>query len=166
MRTKTLLLRNALLKGKEGRLTGAPLPPFGDPAIPIGLRAATGEQLAGTSVRTLGIDPPNAVEMLALLESPVTQTTPHTILPKGLAEKLEGVGTDAAAIVPGRTNHQEMTGIHEVPRKDEAVKWGVPIVRKELPPIGNLKRPLQVNVHARLPHARPETGAQRRPIQP
>ena len=101
----------------------------------------------------------------------MTQTTPHTILPKGLAEKLEGVRTDAAAIA---TNHQEITGIHEVPRKDEAVKRGVPItgqivlgtvtiVRKKFPPIGNPKRPLQVNVHR---HARPETGAQRRPIQP
>jgi hypothetical protein len=104
--------------------------------------------------------------MLVLLECPVTQMTPRTVLPKGLAERLEGVGTDAAAIVPERTDHQEMTGIHEVPRKDEAVKWGVPIVRKEFPPIGNPKRPLQVNVHARMLHARPETGAQRRPIQP
>jgi hypothetical protein len=104
--------------------------------------------------------------MLVLLECPVTQMTPRTVLPKGRAERLEGVGTDASTIVTGRTSYQEMTGIQEVPRKDDAVKWGVPIVRKELPPIGNPKMPLQVNVHARLPHARPETGAQRRPIQP
>jgi hypothetical protein len=109
--------------------------------------------------------------MLALLESPVTQATPHTILPKGLAEKLEGVRTDAATIA---TNHHEITGIHGDPRKDEAVKRGAPLtghivpgtattVRRKLPPNGNPKRPLQMNVHR---HARPETEAQLRLNQP